>query len=198
MTTVIAIVPAGGIGLRMGHERPKQFLELAGQPILVHSLKALQKSSCINSIIIAAPREHLENTRKLLKDYDLDSLATVVAGGETRQESVQAALEVVPDTTDLVLVHDGVRPLVSVELVESCVKRALEAGAAMAAVPVTDTLKAESSGKVKYTVDRRGIWRAQTPQVVETALLKKAFVQAAKEEFQGLTKLHFWSISGPR
>ncbi|MEN8143231.1 MAG: 2-C-methyl-D-erythritol 2,4-cyclodiphosphate synthase, partial [Thermodesulfobacteriota bacterium] len=94
-------------------------------------------------------------------------------------------LEIVPDKTDLVLVHDGVRPLVTPELIELCVARASDVGAAMAAVPVTDTLKAEDNGRVKYTVDRRGLWQAQTPQVAETALLKKAFARAAAEGFQG-------------
>ncbi len=185
MTNVIAIVPAGGVGLRMGHKLPKQFLELAGRPILVHSLQTLQKSPCIKSIIIAAPAEHLENTRKLVSDYGLAPVTTVVAGGETRQESVRAALDMVPDEVDLVLVHDGVRPLVTPELIESCVTRAEEVGAAMIAVPVTDTLKAEDNGQVKHTVDRRGLWQAQTPQAAETALLKRAFALAAEEGFQG-------------
>ena len=152
MPTVVAIVPAGGVGLRMGREIPKQFLELAGRPILIHSLLALQKSSSIQSIIIAAPEDHIENTRKLVSDYGLASITKVVAGGETRQESVRAALEMVPDKTDLVLVHDGVRPLVTPELIESCVKKATEVGSAMAAVPVTDTLKAVESGLAKHTV----------------------------------------------
>lgn len=185
MTTAAAIIPAGGVGLRMGLDLPKQYLQLADLPILVHTVRALQRSSFIKTIIIVAPAEHLEQTRAMVREYDLALVGQVVCGGQTRQESVFAGLQSVPEGIDLVVVHDGVRPLIDPELVDACVVRAAETGAAMLAVPVKDTLKSVNDEVVGATVDRRGLWQAQTPQVARVELLQKAFVVAAEDGFEG-------------
>jgi 2-C-methyl-D-erythritol 4-phosphate cytidylyltransferase/2-C-methyl-D-erythritol 2,4-cyclodiphosphate synthase len=185
MTTVAAIIPAGGSGLRMGADLPKQFLETGGLPVLVHTVKAIQRSSFVNTIIIAVPVEHVDQVWELVRRYELSLVTEVVAGGETRQGSVRAGLDALPDGTDLVVVHDGVRPLVDPELVDACVQKAIETGAAMAAIPVKDTLKKAGGGTVDSTVDRRDLWQAQTPQVATVDSIRKAFDSAAADGFQG-------------
>jgi 2-C-methyl-D-erythritol 4-phosphate cytidylyltransferase/2-C-methyl-D-erythritol 2,4-cyclodiphosphate synthase len=185
MTTVAAIIPAGGSGCRMGTDLPKQFLEVAGMPVLVHTVKAVQRASSIKTIIIAVPADHVDQVWELVDRYDLSLVAKVVAGGLTRQDSVLAGLAVLPDDTDLVVVHDGVRPLIGPDLVEACVQKAAQTGAAMAAVPVKDTLKMAKDGVVATTVDRRGLWQAQTPQVAGLETMRRAFDSAAADGFQG-------------
>jgi 2-C-methyl-D-erythritol 4-phosphate cytidylyltransferase/2-C-methyl-D-erythritol 2,4-cyclodiphosphate synthase len=169
----------------MGLDRPKQFLRLAGVPILVHTVRALQRSSLVKTIILVVPAAHLEQTKELVRVHDLAMVGPVVRGGPTRQESVAAGLRLVPEDAELVLVHDGVRPLVDPALIDACVRRAAETGAAMLAVPVKDTLKSVVAGLVAATVDRRELWQAQTPQVARTALLQQAFAAAAKDAFAG-------------
>lgn len=185
MTTAAAIIPAGGAGLRMGHALPKQYLMLAGLPILVHTIRALQQSAFIKTIIVVAPADHLEQTRELVRVYGLHLVAKVVSGGQTRQESVWSGLQNVPDNIDLVVVHDGVRPLVDPQLVDACVARASVTGAAMLAIPVKDTLKSVAGEVVGATIDRRGLWQAQTPQVAKVNLLKQAYGAAAEKGFAG-------------
>lgn len=181
MISAAAIIPAGGAGLRMGRALPKQFLELADVPILVHTVRALQSSSFIKHIVLVVPASHLESTRALVSRYGLTLVAAVVSGGRTRQESVWAGLQMVPAELELVVVHDGVRPLVEPGLVDACIVRAAETGAAMLAVPVKDTLKAVVAGVVTATVERSGLWQAQTPQVARRALLQQAFAVAREE-----------------
>jgi len=186
MTITSAIVPAGGAGLRMGQDLPKQFLELAGLPVLVHTLKALHRVSSLSTIIIAAPAEHLEYVGGLVKKFDLDKVSHIVAGGRTRQDSVRAALRVLPAEVDFVVVHDGVRPLVEPQLVEECLSTAKSTGAAIAALPVKDTMKfVDTRNFVVNTVSRESLWQAQTPQVIRADLMKKAFANADKHGFEG-------------
>jgi 2-C-methyl-D-erythritol 4-phosphate cytidylyltransferase/2-C-methyl-D-erythritol 2,4-cyclodiphosphate synthase len=169
----------------MGLDLPKQYLQLADLPILAHTVRALQRSSFIKTIILVVPVDHLEETRELVRAYDLHLVAKIVSGGRTRQESVRVGLQNVPGDVDLVVIHDGVRPLVDPGLVDACVVRAAETGAAMLAIPVKDTLKAVVGEVVGATVDRRGLWQAQTPQVARLALLKQAFAAAAENGFEG-------------
>lgn len=185
MIRATAIIPAGGIGLRMGCDLPKQFLELAGLPVLVHTVRALQRSALIDTIIIVAPAAHLDRVWELVDRYGLTGVGEVVAGGRTRQESVAAGLDRVPAGVDLVAVHDGVRPLIEPGLVDACLERAAQSGAAMLAVPVKDTLKAVADDVVTATVDRAGLWRAQTPQAARTELLRRALAAAAADGFTG-------------
>ncbi|MFO7607452.1 MAG: 2-C-methyl-D-erythritol 4-phosphate cytidylyltransferase [Desulfurivibrionaceae bacterium] len=183
MTTAAAIIPAGGAGLRMGLDLPKQYLELAGLPILVHTVRALQRSPRIKTIIIVAPGEHLARTRELVRRYGLTRVEQVVAGGLTRQDSVAAGLRCLPAGIDLVAVHDGVRPLIDPGLIDACLKRAGETGAAILAVPVKDTLKSVGDEFVTANVGRAGLWQAQTPQAARIELLRRAFEVAAADGF---------------
>ena len=178
-----AIIPAAGIGKRMGLSMPKQCYELGGKPILAHTLQRIGQAGSIGSIILVVPSDHKDWAERLVQEYQLAKVTQVIAGGEHRQDSVQAGLTALPDNIELVLVHDGVRPFVELSVIENCLAEAQRSGAAMVAVPVKDTLKAVSSDKIiEQTVDRSGVWQAQTPQAAKVSLLKKAYEEAAKQK----------------
>ena len=185
-----AILAAGGTGSRMAATRPKQLLLLAGEPILVHSCRALLQVANLAEIVVVAPAAHLEECQDVcaafLTQQQLARL-TFTPGGASRQDSVQAGLTRLSPALSLVLVHDAARPLVTVELLKRCLETAYRHGAAIAAVAVTDTLKEVdvASGAIRTTVDRSGLWQAQTPQVVRRDLLDQAFNQAVHNGFQG-------------
>ena len=189
-----AIIPAGGMGKRMGLGSPKQFCLLAGVPLLVHTVRAFAQVPEIAAIIIAVPAEYLAHTRELLDRYGLDK-AVVVAGGQLRQESVQAGLARVPPECGFVAVHDGARPLVTPALITACLAGARQTGAAMAAIPVSDTIKEVTPELlISRTVERDRLWQAQTPQVVRTDILRKAFAAAAKTSFIGTDEASFLEL----
>ena len=181
-----AIIAAGGAGLRMGLALPKQFSELAGLPLLVHTLRAVHMAPSIEEIVLVAPTAHLDYVRELTRNYRIGKIAAIVAGGRLRQDSVRIGLAQVPAGRDIVMVHDGARPFVSVDLIERCIAKAWESGAAITAVAVKDTLKkANSEGMIAATVDRQGLWQAQTPQAVRVELLREAFAAADRDGFEG-------------
>ena len=186
MQKATAIIAAGGAGLRMGTATPKQFTELLGVPILIHTIRAFCQVPAIGAIVVVAPEAHRELTCALLAQYQLDSHCTVVIGGKLRQDSVRIGLAQVPDDSTLVAVHDGARPLITPQDIQRCLDAAASHGAAIMGVPVKDTLKAVAADNaIRHTVEREGLWQAQTPQVVQTALLKKAFAKADQDGFIG-------------
>ncbi len=186
MQTTTAIIAAGGAGLRMGTSTPKQFTELLGVPILIHTIRAFRQVPAIGAIIVVAPAEHRERTLALLTQHQLDDHCTVVNGGKLRQDSVRIGLAQVPDDSPLVAVHDGARPLISPEDIQRCLDAATTHGAAIMAVPVKDTLKAVGADTaIRHTVERESLWQAQTPQVIRTDLLKEAFAKADQDDFIG-------------
>ena len=183
--SVCAVVPAGGTGIRMGGTVPKQFLELNGKPILYYTLKTLQDCGIISELILVVPEKEYENacTDWLGKP---EIVTKVVVGGEKRQDSVYNGFCELSPQTEIVLVHDGVRPFLSPRMIEESVDVAREYGAAITAIPVYDTIKrVDTSGLVSQTVDREGLWRVQTPQVFRYKLLKDAFKKANSEKFYG-------------
>lgn len=186
---VAAIIPAAGRGSRMGLDTPKQFLTLAGLPVLVHTVRAFLNISIIDSILLAVPPDLRSRAEKMIDRYRLNQTPgklLVVNGGRTRQDSVKACLESLPPAIEWVLVHDGARPLVNPELIEACLFEARQSGASMAGIPVSDTLKAVTAEKkIMKTVDRHQLWQAQTPQVAQAALLRKAYAAAERNGFCG-------------
>jgi 2-C-methyl-D-erythritol 4-phosphate cytidylyltransferase/2-C-methyl-D-erythritol 2,4-cyclodiphosphate synthase len=169
----------------MAADRPKQFLELGGLPILARTVMLFQEFPEIRDIIVAAPSAYLQETSEMLERF-APGPVTLVAGGETRQESVWAGLTAISSEIELVVVHDGVRPLLEPELLRDCLLAAAETGAAMLAVPVKDTIKEVKAGMVvARTVDRRNLWLAQTPQVARRELLLEAFASALRGGFVG-------------
>lgn len=183
MSTAV-IIPAAGFGTRMNVDQPKQYLLLAGLPVLVRAVRPFYEEPQVVSIVVVAPAERLVETRGLLAEHGfVADRVQVVAGGKRRQDSVQAGLASLDERVEMVLVHDGARPLVSAELIRRCLQTAVSDGAAIAAVPVKDTLKrGDTCGKVEATVDRRFLWQAQTPQAVRRKLLERAYRENGDEE----------------
>jgi 2-C-methyl-D-erythritol 4-phosphate cytidylyltransferase/2-C-methyl-D-erythritol 2,4-cyclodiphosphate synthase len=179
-----AIIPAAGSGIRMGLPAPKQFHALEGEPILLRTLRVFQDSEEIDIIIVVVPATFCAQVEELVEDAGLTKVYRVVAGGARRQDSVLAGLETVPEEVDLILVHDGVRPFVPPSLIAACLQEAARSGAAMAGVPVKDTLKRVAAGNmIDKTVSRADVWQAQTPQAVRRSLLQEAFQRAAAENY---------------
>lgn len=179
---VTAIVAAGGRGLRLGSDRPKQFLDLGGRPMLELSVQALARSSRVQEIVVAVPREYLAETQAWTAR--LDKPVAVVAGGPRRQDSVANAFRAASPAADLILVHDAARPFVTEEVIARAVDAAGAYGAAIAAVAAGDTLKqvgetaADGSRLVRSTLPRDEIVLAQTPQVFRRELFARAIAGA--------------------
>lgn len=176
-TRAAVIIAAAGSGSRMQADVPKQFLELSGRPLLMHSVSTFRNSPLITRIIVAVSADRVDSTRQLLQRFDLhDEDVRVVAGGIRRQDSVQNGLRELDDDIDIVLVHDGARPLVSDSLIRDCCEGINRDGAAIVAVPVKDTIKKQDDAQfVLETVDRSGLWQAQTPQGARRELFEKAY-----------------------
>jgi 2-C-methyl-D-erythritol 4-phosphate cytidylyltransferase len=186
MKTVV-IIPAGGTGRRMGGEIPKQYLSLAGVPILVHTLREFQRSLFVDEIFLVVSEGDVADVqRDMVERYDLSRIGLVIAGGRERQDSVRNALAHVRDEHGIILVHDGVRPFVTGELIERAVAGAKEFGAVALGVPVRDTVKeADAAGRVVKTVQREGLWLVQTPQAFRKEVILAAYERAAQDGFYG-------------
>jgi len=186
MKTVV-IIPAGGTGRRMGGEIPKQYLSLAGMPILVHTLRGFQRSPLVDEILLVVPGEDVAEVRRdVVERYDFSRVSLVIAGGRERQDSVRNALAHVRDEHEIILVHDGVRPFVTGDMIERAVAGAKAFGAVALGVPVRDTVKAvDAEGKVMKTVLREGLWLAQTPQAFRKEVILAAYERAAADGFYG-------------
>ena len=178
--TAVAVVPAGGLGRRMGGRLPKQFRELAGVPILARTLRALARSRALTGLVVAVPAARVEDTRRLLARLRVRPV-TVVAGGAERQESVWLGLQAVPADVEMVLVHDAVRPFVSPALVERVLGAARRVGAATCGLPVRETVKRVRDAAVEATLDRDGLWLVQTPQAFRRSLLWEAHDKARRD-----------------
>lgn len=166
VSLVVAVVPAAGKGLRMGGAVPKQFLALGGEPVVVHSLRVFEASSVVDQIILAVPQPDLDYClNHLIPGFGFTKITKVVVGGKERQDSVRHALEHVPNETEIVVVHDAVRPFLTERMVGDTVEAARRVGGAIVALPMRDTVKqVGAQGYVERTVDRRPLWLAQTPQ----------------------------------
>jgi 2-C-methyl-D-erythritol 4-phosphate cytidylyltransferase len=180
-----AIIAAAGSGRRMKSDRPKQLLALNGTPIIVHTIRKFDACSAIDYIIVTAGRESLEEVTQLVKSAGFKKSVTVVEGGERRQDSVFMGLKHLQPGTDIIAVHDGVRPFVPIEDIENVVRNAQTSGAAILAVPIVETVKQAEKEFVQSTLTREHLVLAQTPQVFRTAILKEAFELAAKDEYYG-------------
>jgi 2-C-methyl-D-erythritol 4-phosphate cytidylyltransferase len=182
---VTAIIAAAGAGRRMKADRPKQLLELDGTPIIVLTVRKFDASPVIDDIIVAAPRELVEEVKRLVANAGLRKPIGVVEGGERRQDSVAVSLDRIPPDTTIVAVHDAVRPFVSLAEIDSVVAEAARSGAAILAVPIVDTVKQVEKDLVESTLTREHLVLAQTPQVFQIRILKAAFESARKDEYYG-------------
>lgn len=187
---VFVILPAAGLGTRMAGPQPKQFLALAGVPILIHSLRAFAAAPRVTSIYVAVRKIEMERAEAQVAEYGFASRARVVEGGEKRQESVANALGVLPaQPDDIVLVHDAVRPLIDAATIERTIDAVIEHGAAIVGMPAIDTIKqverTAHGAIVTATIPREFVVQAQTPQGFRYALLQRAFAEATADGFVG-------------
>jgi 2-C-methyl-D-erythritol 4-phosphate cytidylyltransferase len=173
MSRIAAILPAAGLGTRMGAETPKQFLELDGTPLVIHSVRRIASCPLVTDIIVATRADVVE------------SLEERVRGGDSRQDSVALALKELPDETEIVLVHDAVRPFVTREQIVRVIEEARRCQAAILGIPAMDTVKEvkraslpEDVALITGTIPRERVVLAQTPQAFATKLIKEAFARA--------------------
>ena len=182
---VSAIIPAAGLGVRMGSNVPKQFLLLDGKPILHHALSVLNQCSIVDEIVLVVSEKEITKARQEFQGSH-PKVTKVIAGGKERQDSVGNGLQSLDSETDIVVIHDGVRPFVSPDLIRETIEAARDFGSAITAIPVSDTIKkVNEEGQVERTVDRGGLWRVQTPQAFQVSLLKEAFEKARADNFYG-------------
>ena len=185
MTSLAAVIPAGGAGARLGARMPKQFLRIGRTPILAMTVRHFTRHPSMAAIVVAAPAAHLALTRRILARTGRGAPATVVVGGPTRQDSVWLALLALPGPVDVVVVHDGVRPLITRRLVDDVVRAAVESGAAICALPIAETVKRVRGGFVEATLDRSELWAVQTPQAFRADLLREAHEKARRDGVGG-------------
>ena len=183
----VAIIPAGGSGKRLGSEIAKQYLSLQSLPVLVHTLLVFQKSDLINEIVLVVPADDLAFVRdRIVHQYELRKVSTVVAGGRERQDSVRNGFSAITKACDVVIIHDGVRPFVTQDMIARVAKAAVEDGAAAIGVRAKDTIKeATAENVVTATLPRSNLWQTQTPQAFQYDLLRRAFTQAGDDGYYG-------------
>ena len=185
MTSLGAVVPAGGTGARLGTRTPKQFLALGRTPILAATVRHFTRHPGMRAVVVAAPAAHLALTRRVLAGAARGAPVSVVAGGPTRQDSVWLGLLALPGRLDVVVVHDAVRPLITRRLIDDVVRAAIESGAAICALPIAETVKRVRGGRVEATLDRAELWAVQTPQAFRVDLLREAHEKARRDGVVG-------------
>lgn len=169
-----AIIVAAGSGERFGSEVPKQFLQINGKPVIVHTIERISSAPSIDSIVLVLAEERMAE----FDQAAFSKVEFVVAGGTSRAESVLKGMNAISADCEIVAVHDGARPLVSVDEIERVVAKARETGAACLVAAVTDTIKSIRGGEIAATLDRDKLRRALTPQAFRTEILKRAFEAA--------------------
>ena len=174
-----AVVPAAGSSTRMGKD--KLLLPLGEQPVLLHTLRALDACPYITEIVVVTREELIVPIGQLCRDAALEKVRKVIVGGATRSHSVLAGLGELSPDAELAAIHDGARPLVSQAVLEAVIRRASECGAAAPAVPVKDTIKRARDGLVTATLDRAELRAVQTPQVFQVDLIKTALQKALED-----------------
>ncbi len=184
---VSAIIVAAGKGIRMNDTTRKQYLDLAGRPILAYSVMAFDACDLIDKIFLVIPKEDFEYCRKnILSLLELKNGLDLVPGGEQRQNSVYNGLQAIDKKTDTVIVHDAVRPFIQPEEIRSCILGAREFGACIPGIPASDTIKrVGKSGFVEKTLIRDNIWFAQTPQAFKYELIIRAHEIARRDGYIG-------------
>lgn len=186
---IAALVVAGGTGERSGIAGGKQLAPLLGEPLLTRTLRAFERAASIDVVVLVCHPDRVGEYRaSAVDEAGLRKVAAVVAGGETRRLSVAAGLDALPAGTEIVVVHDGARPLVSPELVDGTAAALLarpDADGLVVGHPAYDTVKQVEGDRITGTPERAGLWLVQTPQVFRVAALRRAHSRAAAEGFEG-------------
>jgi len=173
---VQAVIPSGGTGVRLKAGQPKPLVELKGKPIFVYTLEAFEQCSLIDSVILVVHKEYQKQFEEAVARYSLGKVKSVIPGGETRSQSVLEGLKQIDPDTDVVVIHDGVRPLIANEMLEEVVRLGSECDAVTTAVPVKPTIKRVNSetNVVEETLNRDLLWEVQTPQVFKKDIIVRA------------------------
>jgi 2-C-methyl-D-erythritol 4-phosphate cytidylyltransferase len=187
---VLVILPAAGLGTRMAGPQPKQFLALDGVPILIHSLRAFASVQRVTAIYVAVRTTEIDRVEAQIAEYGFANRVRVVAGGDTRQESVSHALAALPaQPDDIVLIHDAVRPLIDAATIDRTIDAVAQSGAAIVGMPAIDTIKqverTAHGALITSTIPREYVVLAQTPQGFRYSLLQRAFAEANADGFVG-------------
>ncbi len=183
----VAIIPAAGSGVRMGNDRPKQFLDLDNRPLLAVTLQPFQNCRAVDTVFLVVPYKDMEYCQKeIVEKFKLDKVKKIVPGGDRRQDSVRLGLEAVSAVYDLVLIHDGARPVISESLIELVIDEARINRAVITGLPAKETVKRVNNNKeVVETYDRKHVWLIQTPQAFRyqdiLAAHEKAMLDSRKE-----------------
>lgn len=184
--TLALIVPAAGSGVRLGKSTPKPYLKIAGKAILEHTLERFVDLDGLSEVYISTSSEYLDDTTEILDRLFPLIKRGAVLGGKERQHSIMNALNKVSSDTELVAIHDAVRPFIERELIQKCVAKAEETGAAIIAIKAKDTIKiSDSELSIEETPDRNNLWQAQTPQIFEQGIIREAYETARRKNFLG-------------
>lgn len=185
----VALIPAAGMGKRMGAGVNKQYLLLAEMPIVAHTLRLFDQAPCVDDIYIISPEAEIPYCRdEVVARYGFAKVRAIVPGGKERQNSVINGLRAMADSVaddDVVLIHDGVRPLVPLPVVEAAIAAAVAHDGGLVAVPAKDTIKVAVDGIVTDTPPRETLWLAQTPQAFRYGIIRDAHERADAEGFLG-------------
>ncbi len=187
MVQSVAIIVAGGSGKRMLHDRPKQYVPLAGIPILARTLITFEKTLSVDRIVLMVPQHDINYVKdEIVGRYRIYKANQIQAGGEARQDSVREGLGIIDNSDDIVVIHDGVRPFITQELIDLSIREAAQNGAVVPVVPSIDTVKIiDKDGNIHDTLDRADLRLAQTPQTFRREIILEAFESAYREGFYG-------------
>ncbi|MEA3436084.1 MAG: 2-C-methyl-D-erythritol 4-phosphate cytidylyltransferase [Thermodesulfobacteriota bacterium] len=182
---VSAVIVAAGKGIRMNDTVRKQYLPLAGRPVLAHCLTSFEECNFINKIILVVPEDDFDFCKKEILPVGSEK-TRLIPGGKKRQDSVYNGLLAAEENKSIVVIHDGVRPFINIEMLELCISGAREVGACILGIPVQDTVKqVEDSGHIIKTLERDTLWLAQTPQAFQYDIIRKAHENAGLKGYAG-------------
>ena len=180
---VIAIILAAGSGVRMESEVNKHLLPLAGKPVIVYTLEAFERCAAIDAIVLVTSAENVAAYQALIAEHNITKVSHIVLGGETRQASAHNGLRAAGEC-DIVLLHDGARPLIAQREIEAVICDAAEYGGAVVAVPAKDTTVRTRDGFIEAQLERSTLWQVQTPQAFKAAIIREAYEAAARDGVQ--------------
>jgi len=180
---VVAIIVAAGSGTRMKSDVNKHLLLLAGKPVIVHTLEVFQRCAQIDAVVLVTSKENLRPYRILVAEHALSKVEQIVLGGATRRDSVYNGLQAVEDA-DIVLIHDGARPLIAEPEFKAVIRDANDYGAAVVAVSAKDTTIRAQDGFIETGLERSALWQVQTPQGFKTGIIKEAYEAAQRDGVQ--------------
>lgn len=187
MVKADAVIVSAGTGQRFMEGRKKQFFSLGGKPVLAHTLEPFDASPLIRSIFLVVGKEDQDYCLKeIVEKFQYRKISQIVPGGQRRQDSVKNGLDALSMDSEVIVIHDGVRPFVTREMIEDSIRSAIRFGAVITAMPVKDTIKmAHPDGTILQTLERERLYQAQTPQTFQTPLIREAYRKAEEDHFVG-------------